>query len=100
MKERCVRRSAAAAAVRGEGEWLACLVLMWVLVNGIRARAIAGSVQGVRRNGVTGSGALKKPSVQFARGQLQDRCKMPCRLPASHMICSRVLCRVRCFPSK
>jgi hypothetical protein len=23
-----------------------------------------------------------------------------CRLPASHMICSRVLCRVRCFPSK
>jgi hypothetical protein len=22
----------------------------------------------------------------------------PCRLPASHMICSRVLCRVRCFP--
>jgi hypothetical protein len=98
VKERCVRRSAAAAAVRGEGEWLACLVLMWVLVNGIRA--IAGSVQGVRRNGVTGSGALKKPSVQFARGQLQDRCKMPCRLPASHMICSRVLCRVRCFPSK
>jgi hypothetical protein len=23
-----------------------------------------------------------------------------CRLPASHMICSRVLCRVRCFPSQ
>ena len=55
MKERCVKErggSWAAAsggdgtAVRGEGEWLACLVLMCVLVNGICAKALAGSVQG------------------------------------------------------
>ena len=52
-------------SVRGEGEWLACLVLMMcVRINGICARALAGSVQGVRRNGVTARGALKKPSVQ------------------------------------
>ena len=46
MKERCIGEGALCAkerggsggdgtAVRGEGEWLACLVLMWVLVNGI-----------------------------------------------------------------
>jgi hypothetical protein len=33
-------------SVRGEGEWLACLVLMCVLVNGICAKALTGSVQG------------------------------------------------------
>ena len=52
MKERCVKErggsggDGTAESVRGEGEWLACLVLMCVLVNGICARALAGSVQG------------------------------------------------------
>ena len=51
MKERCVKERGGSrrrrhGSVRGEGEWLACLVLMCVLVNGICAKALAGSVQG------------------------------------------------------
>jgi hypothetical protein len=66
VKERCVKERGGSG---GDGTavcaakvslWLARLVLMMcVLVNGICARAVAGSVQG-EANGVTGRGGVKK----------------------------------------